>query len=274
MKTFYKLFVLFFIATAFTFCNSRKSAEYTTDAMEMSEMRLDKNKSAPALKEDQTQEYDRKLTKTGTLRFETSDRKKTGALIAKSVEEMKGFISNDNTSQYDGRVENTLTIRVPAQNFDPLMEKISSSASKIDEKSIEIEDVTQQYIDLDKRLKTKKELEARYLQLLQKATKVEEILKIEEQIGKLREDIESSEGQFRYLNNQINLSTLTVTFYEKNAGYGFWHKLGQGFASGWDNVLWLFVALANLWAIILFVVAIGFLIRYWRRRRKNRRLEK
>ena len=274
MKTLYKLSVLFFIATAFTFCNSRKSAEYAADAMEMSEMRLDKNKSAPALKEDQTQEYDRKLTKTGTLRFETSDRKKTGALIAKSVAEMKGFISNDNTSQYDGRVENTLTIRVPAQNFDPLMEKISSCASKIDEKSIEIEDVTQQYIDLDKRLKTKKELEARYLQLLQKATKVEEILKIEEQIGKLREDIESSEGQFRYLNNQINLSTLTVTFYEKNAGYGFWHKLGQGFAAGWDNVLWFFVALANLWAIILFVVAILFLIRYWRRRRKSRRLEK
>ena len=274
MKNIYYFAKIAILAIIFNSCGA-KSAEYA-DAVALTDISLDKNKSMAksSQAENSAQEYSQKLKKTGEISFETSDLNKTKELITKTVVEMKGFIANDVSSQYDGRNQNTLTIRIPANNFDNLMDKISSSTSKIDNKSIEVEDVTQEYIDLDTRLKTKKELEARYLQLLQKATKVEEILKIEEQIGTLREDIESAEGQFRYLNNQISLSKITVTFYTNSAGYGFWYKLSQGFKNGWDNVLWVFIALANLWAVVLFGIVIIFLFRKWIKWRRVRKTQK
>ena len=73
--------------------------------------------------------------------------------------------------------------------------------------------------------KTKKEVEARYRELLTRATSVEEILKIEEQIGNIRTEIESAEGRLRYLSNQVQYSTLHVTFYEKYSNFGFWNKI-------------------------------------------------
>ena len=73
---------------------------------------------------------------------------------------------------------------------------------------IDSQDVTEEYIDITARLKTKKELEARYLELLKKANKVEEIVSIEKEIGNLRSDIESIEGRLRYINNAVAYSTL------------------------------------------------------------------
>lgn len=277
MKTLFKFSILLLSVIGFTYCsNGSGRSDYAVS--EMSAVALNKPTSeqpevaAPDTVPNATQEYERKLTKTGDLRFRTSDALKTKELIKRSVSEMKGYISNESSSLIDNQNQYTVIIRVPSQNFDKLLEKISASASRIDSKNIYVEDVTQQYIDLDKRLKTKKELEARYIQLLQKATKVEEVLKIEEQIGNLRADIESTEGQLRYLTNQVNLSTLTVTFYESNVNSGFWYKLGQAFKNGWSNILWVFVGLANLWAIILFGVIIYFIIRYFHKRRKAKKL--
>ena len=135
--------------------------------------------------------YERKLTKRGTIRFETSDAKKTHAAIQQAVVETKGYISSDNLNQYGNRIIHAVTIRVPASQFDALLDRISLNTDKIEDKHIEVLDVSQEYIDLDTRIKTKKELENRYQELLKRAHTIDEILKIEEQIGILRADIES-----------------------------------------------------------------------------------
>lgn len=273
-----RLSILLLALIGFTNCsngpgNSEKAAtEMNTSALDKAESKASKVTATNAATND-PQEYERKLTKTGELRFKTSDALKTKELIRQSVSEMKGYISDERSSLIDNQTQYEVSIRVPAQNFDKLIDKISVEASEMDAKSIKVEDVTRQYIDLDKRLKTKKELEARYLQLLQKATKIEEILKIEEQIGSLRSDIESTEGQLRYLTNQVNLSTLNVTFYENNSHSGFWNKLGQAFHNGWSALLWLIEVLANLWAIFLFSAIVYFIIRYFQKGRKAKNKE-
>lgn len=215
--------------------------------------------------------YERKLTKNGTIRFETSNLNKTKQLIIGTVSALQGYVSNDNISESDNRTENTLTVRVPADKTDSLIAVIESSAAKIDYKNIDVQDVTEQFIDLDTRVKTKKEVESRYRELLTKANTVEEILKIEEQIGNIRTEIESAEGRLRYLSNQVQFSTLNVTFYEKNAHFGFWGKMSKAFKNGWNSLLWLLVGIANLWAIILFVALIITTVIYITKRRKSRK---
>ena len=214
--------------------------------------------------------YERKLTKNGSIRFETSNLNKTKQLIMSAVSSLNGYVSNDNISESNNHTENTLTVRVPADKTDSLIAIIESNASKIDYKSIDVQDVTEQFIDLDTRKKKKKEVETRYRELLSRATSVEEILKIEEQIGNIRTEIESAEGRLRYLSNQVQYSTLHVTFYEKYSNFGFWGKIGKAFKHGWNSLLWLLIGIANLWAIILFIVFISVGITYLVRKRKRR----
>ena len=215
--------------------------------------------------------YERKLTKNGSIRFETSNLNKTKQLIMSAVSSLNGYVSNDNISESNNHTENTLTVRVPADKNDSLIAIIESNASKIDYKSIDVQDVTEQFIDLDTRVKTKKEVETRYRELLSRATSVEEILKIEEQIGNIRTEIESAEGRLRYLSNQVQYSTLHVTFYEKYSNFGFWGKMGKAFKNGWNSLLWLLIGIANLWAIILFIAAVITLVVYLTKRNRTKK---
>ncbi len=214
--------------------------------------------------------YERKLTKNGSIQFQTSDLNKTKQFIIHAVNTLNGYIANDNLSESDKRVANTITARIPAEKTDSLIRLIESNASKIDFKNIDVEDVTEQFIDLESRIKTKKEVETRYRELLAKANTVEEILKIEEQIGNIRTEIESAEGRLRYLSNQVRYSTLTVTFYEQSAGFGFREKISKAFKNGWNNLLWMIVGLTNLWVVFLLIAIVLSLVVFFTKRKNKR----
>lgn len=214
---------------------------------------------------------DRKIIKEGEISFETASTSKTKSLITKTVQELNGYISKDNVNDYSDRLEHRLVIRVPADKFDILLKTISESADKLDSKNVDVLDVTAEYIDIDARIKTKKELEERYKELLKQATKVDEILNIEKEIGQLRSEIESVEGQMKYLKDRISFSTLTVTYYQKTStAFRFTSKLGQALKSGWSGFLWFLIGLTHLWAFILIaLVTIYLIIRRRRNRKKN-----
>lgn len=228
--------------------------------------------SAPAIQEAPQRvepAVERKIIKEGEIRFESADIQVTKNLITKTVQELGGYISNDNVNDYTSKLEHHLIIRVPSDKFDLLLKKISDSADKLDSKSVNVLDVTSEYIDMDSRIKTKKVLENRYKELLKQATKVEEILTIEKEMGLLRTEIESVEGQMKYLKDRISYSTLNATFYQKtDAAFRFSSKLGQAFNSGWDYFLWFIVGIAQFWMFILIAaVALYFILR---RERKNK----
>lgn len=213
---------------------------------------------------------DRKLIKKGDVEFESDDISASRNLILESVKKHKGYISSEDEYKSSGRISNTFEIRVPAESFDQLLTDATKGVSKFDSKSIEVKDVTEEFLDVEARLKTKKELESRYLEILQKAGNVKEILQVEEQIGNLRADIEAIEGRLRYLKSRISLSTLTITIYETKAtSTDFGNKFTDGFINGWDNLVWFFVYLINIWPFIIIGGIIIFGIKAVRRRRKK-----
>ncbi len=222
---------------------------------------------------DWVQITERKLIKNGALTFECADLTETRNLIESAVKQSGGFLVNERLYRgYNNKRSNQdLKIRVPSEKFDELVSEISKGAQHLDQRSIEVEDVTEQYLDTETRLTVKQELESRYRELLSKAKDVKDILAIEEQLAKLREDIESAEGQLKRLDDQVTLSTLDVTYYVRlNESPEFARYFKNGFGNGWDNLTWFIVGLLNIWPFILIVILMigGFKIN---RKRKNNR---
>jgi len=164
---------------------------------------------------------ERKIIKEGVITFETVDLKRTESLITETVNEMGGYVASDNVFSNANRITHRMTVRVAADKFDQLLAKISESAEKLDRKTISALDVTEEYIDVEARLKTKKELESRYKELLIKAKTVEDLLSIEKEIGTLRTEIESIEGRLGYLQDRVSLSSLTIEYYKMTAASSF-----------------------------------------------------
>jgi len=225
---------------------------------------------APTPAEKKIDLSERKLIKDGNVEFETVSINSTRKTVFKAVSKHKGYISSDQEYKSKERTSNTIVIRVPAKNFDNLLKEATSGIDKFENKEINIKDVTEEFLDIQARLKTKKELENRFLDLLKQAKTVTEILEIEKHAGELRSDIESIEGRLKYLKNQVSLSTLTITFYESHPNETeFGRKLKEGFGSGWDNLIWFFVFLANIWPFILIGLGLIFGVRTYRRKLKK-----
>ncbi len=200
---------------------------------------------------------ERKVIKRGEIRFQTRSIGETTSFITKNVNDLKGYISSDNVYNSDDRVTQRIEIRIPSDSFDDLLAGISEIARKIDFKNVQVQDVTEEYIDIEARIKTKKELESRYRELLSKAKTVEEILSIEKELGALRSDIESIEGRLKYLKDQVSFSTLSVEYYElASSTLNFSSKIGRAVVSGWRLLLGFIVGLVNLWPFIIIIVAI------------------
>jgi hypothetical protein len=218
--------------------------------------------------EPSTPVTERKLIKNGDLSFETSDVKKTKTTIDAICKELNAYTSNENQSNYGERLQYNQTIRVAADKFDLLIQKIEANALKVENKSINTQDVTEEFIDVEARLKTKKELENRYREILKQAKTVQDIVSIESQIGSVRAEIESMEGRLKYLNSQVSYSTLNVSYYEViGTDFGFASKLIRSLGQGWDNFLAFIIVLVNLWPFGLLIVAAIGLLKYLRRRK-------
>jgi len=211
---------------------------------------------------------ERKLIKTGNITFETKELEATRKTVLAVVNQYNGYVASDNQYKSEDRISATISVRIPARSFDLVLDGISKGVDKFDNKNIHISDVTEQFLDVEARLKTKKALEVKYLEILKKAKTVREILDVERELGKLRGDIEATEGRLKYLQSQVSFSTLSITFYKNNAGkeVGFGNKIGEAFKDGVENVKAFLVSMLSVWP---FMIILFLLIFYVRKRMKR-----
>ncbi len=215
----------------------------------------------------------RKLTKKGFITFQTDNLSNDRQRILGAIEQYDAYVTSDQENTYPGQTTHTLTVRVPSEHFDDLLVAVTQEVDQLENREVTVEDVTAEFLDIQARLKTKKALEARYLSLLEQTQAVSEILEIERQAAQLRGDIESIEGRLNYLKDQVAYSTLTITFYKTiSTATAASNRFADGFRNGWDNLLWFFVGLINVWPFILLGVAAVIGLRWWRK--KDRLSEK
>lgn len=214
-----------------------------------------------------------KIIKEATLRFETGDIEKSYAQIMSAVKTHGAEVQNDVEGKDYSSIFRNITIRIPNRRFDLFLADVGKDVAYFDRREISARDVTEEYIDLDARLKAKKVLESRYLELLKKANKVSEILEIERELAAVREEIESKEGQLKYLQNHVAMSTVSIEFYKKTdvqagitVSYG--SKMWNAIKSGFNGISAFFIGLLYLWPLILILVALFFFVRRKIRNRK------
>ncbi|TAE46131.1 MAG: DUF4349 domain-containing protein [Bacteroidetes bacterium] len=209
----------------------------------------------------------RKLIREGWVEFETENIATTRNTVFQALEKYKGYASSDQENRSPDRTSNTLVLRVPSEHFDAFLNEATAGVTHFERKNIQAKDVTEAFLDIEARLKTKKELESRLMALLKQANTVAEILEIEKQAGELRAEIESIEGKMNYLQSQISFSTLTLTFYERHSqSVSFGNPFSNAFRNGWENVIWFFVFLVNLWPFILIGLMVLVGLRYFRKK--------
>ncbi len=207
-----------------------------------------------------------KIIRKGNVGIQLKDYNKDKHPFYDAIRKFDGYISKENERNETARISNELEIRVPNENFDKMMAAITTGdgIKNIDYKRISAIDVGEEFYDLQTRIRTKKEVELRYIAILRKANKIKDILAVEDQIRVIREEIESKEGRLRFLSDRISYSTINLYLYE-NLEYDaplskkptFWGKLLNASASGWNIILNFLLFLTYIWPIlVLFTLAI------------------
>ncbi len=134
------------------------------------------------------------------------------------------------------RDDSSITIRVPSSRFDEAVKRLEKVGDMI-HRNVTAEDVTEEFRDLEVRLRSAHAVQARLTELLSKATKVEESVMIERELDRVTGEIDRIEGRMKFLRDRATFSTITVTFASKAK-----ESVGQGpfrLPSPWLNQLGL-----------------------------------
>ena len=218
----------------------------------------------------------KKIIKDGNISVKTNDINASKKGINDLLKKLNAYFESEDLQNNDQSISYNLKIRMPAENFEKLISTLENGEDEIKSKSIQARDVTEEYVDIETRLKNKREYLKKYKELLFKASTIKDILAIEENVRTLHEEIESKEGRLKYLNDQISFSTLNLNIYkEKEFVYKpqiqdkFSERVKTSLSRGWISVVELVLWSITIWPYILLILVAIVLIRRVIKRRKT-----
>jgi beta-galactosidase beta subunit len=192
--------------------------------------------------------------------------------LREKIKDLGGYIAQEEQNQSDYKIENSLTIKVPVDQFDNALAGLAAGAEKINERKITSQDVTTEFVDTKSRMEAKKQVRQRYIDLLKQAKNMEEILNVQSEINGVQEEIESATGRINYLSHSSSFSTINLTFFQvlniSAKDYtepSFWTKISQSFKTGWQWAGNLIIGLVSIWPVILFFMGIWIFIKKYTR---------
>ena len=195
----------------------------------------------------------RKLIYTGNISVQVNDLSETEKNVAGWVEKFGGYITSSSIS---GRYLNVVA-RIPQSRFNQAFEE-GASLGTLNNRSVSTQDVTEQFFDLSARLETRKILRERLQSYLKNAPKIEDMLSIERELNDVQGEIESMEGQFRRLSNQIDFATIyfDASLPPNTTEQGFTYPdVGRKFSQFWADALeFLASFLVGIFYFVVFAV--------------------
>lgn len=266
MYRFFPIF-LFFLATACTQNGTSESSTKLEYAQPDEEIVIEPPRTATP--------PETAMVKTAEQRMEVDALETTTRVVQNTVKAFEGQVAGMQTHTNRYSKETEFTIRVPADAFDQLMQVLEEEAVHIDFTNIRSRDVSPEVVDLDSRLRTKRTIRQRYLDILRtQARTVEDILHAEEKIRVLTEEIEAKEARLRYLQDQIAMSTIHLTIYQKvkyrptkkQYRKPFADRLSDSFLTGWSWLQTLLLWAVRIWPVWL-ALGLAWVVRavWWKR---------
>lgn len=153
---------------------------------------------------------ERMVIRRATLDLIVPDTRQALGEIEKLAGELGGYITSLNTYQYARGETASVTLRVPADKLDAALERLRGLAKTVQRESVSGEDITEEFVDLESRLRHLEAKEKQLLEFLEKAEDTEAVLAVYEHLSQTQAEIEQVKGRMRYLENQVALATVTV----------------------------------------------------------------
>jgi hypothetical protein len=261
-----------------------KSADMSTSPVrKVNHQHLSVGQQVSLIKAEQVTEseynIDRKIVRNAELDLEADSPEQAQEKIT-SIAEMKGgFVVESNQSMSDIKANSrdivTMTVRVPSDKFGEALDEVRKTSSRVVTETVKGEDVTEEFIDVEAQLKAKKALEAQFMEIMKRASRVEEALEVQSELADVRGEIEKVEGRKRFLENKSSLSTIKIRLQTAQVIAAATHGFGERFVGAFDagmSVATNFVLgmMTFFVAVLPFALFIGlptlFVFRYfWRR---------
>lgn len=221
---------------------------------------------------DEDIQDNRKLIKTGNLELEVKNIAETETKIRDQVNAYSGYIASEKETNYDYRHSVNIVARIPASSFDSFINDLQKEFKQFEKKDIVVSDVTEEFLDVTARSKTKKALEERYIRLLAQAKNVKEIIEVESELATIRGDIEQMEGRLNYLKNQTAYSTIAIRFYKNTPSSPVvsTNRFVTALQNGWKIVVELSLLLVTIWPLLIMGAAFG----WWLLKRRKKATKK
>ena len=152
---------------------------------------------------------DRLIIKTGELSLVVEDVRVSLKAIADYAEKAGGFVVNSNIRKEGLSPFGEIVVRIPATEFDKGFGDVKNMG-EVESETVNGQDVTEEYVDLEAQLKNLRATETQFLQIMQRAVQIEDVLAVQRELSNVRGQIEGIQGRMKYLKESSSLSTLTV----------------------------------------------------------------
>jgi len=156
--------------------------------------------------------FNRLIIKNGEVELTVED---TDAAINRSlgiITEYRGYVVSNRTWINDGLKYATLTIGVPADNFEEMLRRLKDLAVTVNNETISGQDVTDEFVDLESRLRNLNATADRIRDFLAQAQDVDQSLKVSNQLSQIEAEVEQVQGRMNYLKERASFSTITLQF--------------------------------------------------------------
>lgn len=213
------------------------------------------------------------LIRNGHARVKVDSLETALAAVQQMAQRLGGYVTGVATQTGEQQVrEATLTLRIPAARFDEALSGLKPLGD-VESVNVTSEDVGEEYVDIGVRLENGRRLERRLLELLQTRTgKLEEVLAVERELARVREEIERHEGRLRYLRSRADVSTLTIALHEPLpllSNYEGQNVVLRAFGQAWRNFVGLVTGVISLLGIIVPVATVVVFVWWLVRRRRS-----
>ena len=155
---------------------------------------------------------ERKITQNGSLSIAVRNAEESVRIIQSIAEGMNGFVADSRVYEVSVGVKyGSITIRIPSGRFYDAFDEIKKIAEEVESESVQRQDVTEQYIDIEAHVRNLRVEEAQYTEIMKRAFTVEDTLSVSQRLADVRGRIERLEGQLKYLSRQIDMSSISVS---------------------------------------------------------------
>lgn len=198
---------------------------------------------------------DRKIIRNAQLGLEAENPEDIQQRVTGIAQSKGGFVVASQQSSSDPRISVRdaveMSVRVPADKFVETLTEIKAGPGRVLSETIKGEDVTEEFIDIDARLRAKKALEQQFMEIMKRANTVDDALSVQSQLSDVRSEIEKIEGRRRFIENQASLSTIAIKIQAPTAvaaveTVGFSDRLSDSFGAGFEVALNFILGLVTL----------------------------